>query len=534
VIINGNVITVDKDFSIKEALAVDDGKIIFTGSGDEVKSYIGKETRIIDADGLTVLPGLIDAHAHLVSLGDQLSNLDITSCKTFEELIDKVEERVAEAEPGEWISGGRWNHTVWPENKLPVHNRLSAVSPDNPVYLKRVDGNSAFVNSKALQLAGINATTPDPPGGFIHRDENGEPTGVLINQAMNLVKDLIGKDSDDTFQAKLEKATSECVKHGLTGVHEAGVGPWEIGMLKKMADAGTLKLRVNAMLGEQEKPEFQAENLSEFFKENRLESYANDMLCVKTVKLFFDGALGSRGAAFYDPYNDDPGNIGLLRAPVEYITEVGLAALENNMSVATHCIGIRGNALCLDAYEKALENYQGKDHRFRIEHSQIVRREDIDRFAKLGVIPAMQPTHCTSDKNMIADRIGEERTEFAYAWRSFIDAGLKIPSGSDFPVESVDPLLGIYAAITRKKPGEDKSGAWHTEQSMTIEEAIRGFTIWAAYGAFQEDIIGSIEAGKYADFTILDRDISTIDPEEIVNTKVIYTIVGGNIEYSGR
>ncbi len=534
VIINGKVLSVDEDFSIKEAVAVSDGKIIFTGSGDKINSYIGKQTKVIDADGLTVLPGLIDAHAHLVSLGDKLSNLDITSCATFDELVEKVAERVAESEPGEWIVGGRWNHTVWAENKLPVHDKLSAVSPDNPVYLKRVDGNSAFVNAKALELAGITSESPDPSGGYIHKDNDGEPTGVLINQAMNIVKDLIGKDTDEQLQAKLELATAECAKYGLTGVHEAGVGPGEIAVFKKMADASTLKLRVNAMLGEQEKPTFQVDNLSKFFKENRLESYASDMLCVKTIKLFFDGALGSRGAAFFKPYNDDPGNIGLLRTSVEYITEVGLAALENNMSVATHCIGIRANSLCLDAYEKALKEYPEKDHRFRIEHAQIVRKEDIDRFAALKIIPSMQPTHCTSDKNMIADRIGEERTEYAYAWRSFLDAGLVIPAGSDFPVETVNPLLGIYAAVSRKLPKDPDSAAWHTEQRMTIEEAIRGFTIWAAYASFQEDIIGSIEVGKYADFTILDQDISTIDPEKIVDTKVIYTIVAGEIKYSAE
>jgi len=499
-----------------------------------VGEYRGESTRIIDATGMLVLPGLVDSHAHLVSLGNQLSNLDISSCSSFDEVVGLVEKRVQELEPGEWIIGGRWNHTLWEENSLPVHNSLSEVSPDNPVYLIRVDGNSAFVNAKAMELAGINKNSPDPPGGVIIKDSSAEPTGVLVNQAMNMVKDMIGRDSEAQLQEKLELAVAECVKHGLTGVHEAGVGPFEIGVLKDMADESDLRIRINAMLGEQEKPMFTQENLVEYFGDNRIESYADNMLWVKTIKLFFDGALGSRGAAFFEPYTDEPHNIGLLRTSGEYITEVGLAALENNMSVATHCIGIRGNALCLEAYEKALEAYPGRDHRFRIEHAQVVREEDIEKFASLQVLPAMQPTHCTSDKNMIVDRIGEERSEYAYAWRSFLDAGLPIPAGSDFPVESVDPLLGIYAAVTRRLPGEDKSGAWHSEQCMTIEEAIRGFTIWAAYAGFKEDVLGSIEPGKYADFTILDTDIIESDPEEILSTKVNYTIVGGNIEYIAR
>jgi predicted amidohydrolase YtcJ len=314
-------------------------------------------------------------------------------------------------------------------------------------------------------------------------------------------------------------------------VHEAGIGPEEIDVFKMIADQGKLDLRVNAMLGEQEKPKFQVEDLVEYFRENRLESYANDLLCVKTVKLFFDGALGSRGAAFYEPYDDDPGNTGLLRIPPDYITEVALAALANDMSVATHCIGIRGNRLCLDAYEHALKSFPDKDHRLRIEHSQIVSEEDIVRFARLSIIPAMQPTHCTSDKDMVVDRVGEDRSEYAYAWRSFLDRGLPVPAGSDFPVESNDPLLGIYAAISRRAPGEPGLIGWHNDQCMTIEEAIKGFTIWAAYAAFQEDIIGSIEVGKYADFTILDKDITIIPPDEILNTRVVYTIMGGEIKY---
>ncbi|MCF8224231.1 MAG: amidohydrolase [Bacteroidales bacterium] len=413
---------------------------------------------------------------------------------------------------------------------IPAGNQI--VSPNNPVFLKRVDGNSAFVNKKALEMAGIGKETPDPPGGKIVRKDNGEPTGVLVNQAMNMVKDLKGKDSGEVLREKMMLAIDNCLKVGLTCVHEAGVGPYEIGIFKNMADEGQLDIRINAMLGEQEKPVFDVDNLESFFRNNRIESYADDYLCVNRVKLFFDGALGSRGAAFFEDYNDDPGNNGLLRISPGYITEVTRAALAANMSVATHCIGIRGNSLCLDSYREALEDFPGYDHRLRIEHAQVVNKEDIERFAESGIIPAMQPTHCTSDKDMIEERIGEKRSEYAYAWRSFIDKGLPVPGGSDFPVEPTNPFTGIYAAISRKLPTEDGSAGWHKEQSMTIEEAIKSFTIWGAYAGFREDKLGSIEPGKLADFTIIDKDLLNIDPELIPSVKVKYTITGGRIVYS--
>jgi len=531
IITNGKIITVDDDFSVDEAVAVRGDKIIFIGKNEEVKKYTGKSTRLINAEGLTVLPGLIDSHAHLISLGDQLYNLDISDCRSFDEVVAEVALRVDEVADGQWIKGGRWDHTRWRSAAFPVHDSLSSVSPDNPVYLKRVDGNSALVNKKALELAGITADTPDPEGGVIHRKANGEPSGVLINQAMNMVLRLIDPDSDALLEKKIALAVDKCIRMGLTAVHEAGAGAGEINVFKKMAGSGTLGLRVNAMLGRQETPVFTIDDLQGYFSDNRVVSFADDMLCVNRVKLFFDGALGSRGAAFFEAYDDDESVNGLLRITPGYITEVTEAALASGMSVATHCIGIRGNSLCLDAYEKALRSYTGNDHRLRIEHAQVVREEDIERFARLNIIPAMQATHCTSDKDMISSRIGNDRVEYAYAWRSFIDAGLPVPGGSDFPVETADPLQGIFAAVTRRLPGEPESERWHKEQCMTVEEAIKSYTSWAAYAGFQEDILGSLEEGKYADMTILDRDILSISSSEIPATEVVYTIIGGRIMY---
>lgn len=530
VIMNGKVITVDDHFSLAEAVAVKKDRILEVGNTGEIERLIGPDTRIIRLKGETVLPGLTDAHAHLNSLGAQLVRFNITSLNSLEEIVEKVQAKVTTLKPGQWIIGGRWDQTQWPEKKFPVHDALSAVSPDNPVYLRRVDGNSAFVNQKAMEIAGINRDTPEVAGGAILRKANGEPTGVLVNRAMNLVKKHFPEETRAEAKTKILLAIEDCVKKGLTGIHEAGISPEEIDIYKELVDEGKLKLRVHAMLGEQEHPELDGD-LEEYFKKHRLEKYGNHLFSVRSIKLFFDGALGSRGAAFYEPYADDPVNRGLLRISPEYITRVARAALRADMAVCTHCIGIRGNRLCLEAYEKALKNNPRRDHRFRIEHAQVVSARDIPLFKKLGVIPSMQPTHCTSDMRFIEKRIGRERCSHSYAWRSFIDSGSIVPCGSDFPVESNNPFLGIYAAVTRQDRNGQPGGGWFPEQRMTREEAIRGFTIWAAFASFQEKRLGSIEPGKLADFTVIDRDILTVPPKGILHTKVLYTIVNGKVVF---
>lgn len=530
VLFDGKVATVDEAFSIQEAVAVRGNKIVFVGSNEDVQDFIYPSTTVVNCEGKLVLPGLIDAHAHLHSLGEELTYLNVTGTQSFEEIIDRVAEKVKTANPGEWIVGGRWDQNDWEDTSFPVHDALSAVSPLNPVFLMRVDGNAAFANAKALEIVGVTKDTPDPFGGVFVRKKNGEPSGVLVNRAMDGVIAAIPEDTEEQFREKFLKAVNACLRVGLTGVHEAGVGPRAISMYKNLIDAKQLKLRIYAMLGEE--TNFPQEiDLVEYFKENRLEEYGDYLLSVRSIKLFFDGALGSRGAAFFEPYADDPSNSGLLRIPTDYIYAVSKAALEADMGVNTHCIGIRGNSLCLDAYERAFRENPKEDHRFRIEHAQIVRTEDVERFASLGVIPAMQPTHSTSDMYFVADRVGDKRAEGAYAWRWFIDAGLPIPCGSDFPVESTNPLLGIYAAVTRQDSAGWPEGGWYPSQCMTIQEAIKGFTIWAAYGAFQEDVLGSIEVGKYADFTILDKDILKSPTIEILTTKAVFTIVAGKIRY---
>ncbi|MFC2166327.1 amidohydrolase, partial [Acidobacteriota bacterium] len=510
----GKVVTVDDSFAIKEAVAVRDGIIVFVGTNREVENYIYPNTTVIDCKGKCILPGLIDAHAHLHSLGEELTSLNITGTKSYQEIIDKVATRVNKSQPGEWIVGGRWDQNDWDNIDFPVHDELSAVSPHNPVYLIRVDGNAGFANLKAMEIAGIDQSTPDPFGGVIVRKTNGEPTGVLVNRAMDNLLAKIPEDSNDLYKEKFLKAVNSCLKVGLTGVHEAGVGPQAIAMYKDLIDHNQLKMRVYAMLGEEKDLPLDIDYV-QYFKQHRIEEYGQHLLSVRSIKLFFDGALGSRGAAFFEPYADDPENSGLLRITPEDITRISEAALLADMGVNTHCIGIRGNSLCLDAYERAFKTNPRKDHRFRIEHAQIVRKIDVERFVSLGVIPAMQPTHCTSDMPFVETRVGEGRTEGAYAWRWFLEAGLVIPCGSDFPVESNNPIYGLYAAVTRQDHNEQPEGGWHPEQRMTIEEAIKGFTIWAAYAAFQEEVLGSIEVGKYADFTVIDRDILEVKPKDM-------------------
>ena len=530
VLTNGKIATVDADFSIHEAVAVTGNRIMQVGRDRDIRKYIGPETEVIDLKGRLALPGLIDAHGHLSSLADEITFLNISSCTSYQQIIDKVAERAASSPPGEWITGGRWDHNDWEEKVFPVHESLSRISSANPVYLRRVDGNSAFVNQRALEIAGITRETPDPFGGVIVRGASGEPTGILINRAMNLVLKHIPSESAEQHRENFLKAVDNCLSAGLTGVHEAGVDPGEIGLYKELIDQNRLGLRIYAMLGAQEESPMEGD-LVDFFKRNRIEEYGGHFLSVRSIKLFFDGALGSRGAAFYAPYTDDPENSGLLRITPEYITRVAKAALEADMGVNTHCIGIRGNRLCLDAYAAALRKFPSCDHRFRIEHAQFVRPEDIAIFSEFGIIPSMQPTHCTSDMPFVEDRVGPKRAGGGYVWRSFLDAGHIIPCGSDFPVESNNPLWGIYAAVTRQDHNGLPESGWHPEQRMTIREAVRGYTSWAAYAAFQEDILGSIETGKLADFTILDTDILEAEPAAILSARPDFTIVDGKIRF---
>jgi len=527
VLTGGKIATVDANFSFAEAIAISGGKFIYVGTDRGVKKYIGDSTRVIELGGKLVVPGLIDGHCHMLSLGTSLDNIDLVGTKSYTEIIDKVAEWAKTAKPGEWIFGRGWDQNDWDVMEFPVHDALSKASPNNPVWLIRIDGHAGLANAKALEIAGITARTQDPSGGKILRKSNGQPTGVFIDNAMALVESKIPPLTGEQQRKALEKASDACLSAGLTGVYDAGETTDIINDYKYLADNQLLGVRVYAMLLDPG-----TDNLEEFLKANKLLNYGDTHLTVRSVKLLIDGALGSRGAALFEPYSDDPKNSGLLTTSPERVLFVSKAALKTGFQVCTHAIGDRGNRLTLDAYEAALKETPTQDHRFRIEHAQIVSLSDIPRFPALGVIPSMQATHATSDMPWAEARVGPERIKGAYAWQKFIQAGCKIIGGSDFPVESYNPLTGFYAGITRQDANGKPEGGWMPEERLTREQALRSYTIWAAYGAFQEDILGSIEAGKLADLVVLDTDILNVPEKEILKAKPVYTIVGGIIKYS--
>ncbi len=526
VIRGGQIITVDQDFSIQGAVAVKSGKVIYVGSDDEIQSYIGRNTKFIELQDAIVLPGLIDAHGHLTGYGKSLEYVDLVGTTSYQEIINLIEEKVETVEPGEWIRGRGWDQNDWTNKEFPEHQLLSAITPDNPVVLTRIDGHAILINQLAMDLAGITSATPEITGGKIHRDVSGNPTGVFVDNAEKLITQHIPRYSQAEIRKIITNGAEHLVTYGITGIHDAGIPISRISDYKYLIDNCEMPIRINAMLSDTS-----AVENDEFLKSHGVESYGNDFLRVKSIKLYADGALGSRGASLLEPYADDPGNVGLIVTDSLHMLEVAKAALRTSFQVCTHAIGDGGIRTVLNIYEAALAEFEEDDHRFRIEHSQIVNLADVSRYAELGVIPAMQPQHAISDMPWVEARIGAERSKGAYAWRSFIDAGLIIPCGSDVPVEVPDPLLGIYNAVTRQNEAGLPKGGWIPEQKMTIEEAIKGYTIWAVQAAFQEDILGSIEVGKYADFTILNKNILSIEPSEILDTNVLYTIIGGEIKY---
>ena len=523
---SGKIATVDDTFSMAQAVAVSGDRIVKVGTDEDITPFIGDGTRVIELNGKLIVPGLIDAHAHLLGYGNALSTLDFRGTTSFRQIIDMVAEKAKTLTAGEWIIGRSWDQNDWEAGEFPFHDALSKDVPNHPVWLTRVDGHAGIANTKAMDIAGITTKSKDPDGGEILRKPGGEPTGVFIDHAMGLVSRHIPNATPEQRREALYQAAENCLSVGLTGIHDAGVSPGIIEQYKRLIDEGRLGLRIYAMLGNPGR-----DDVRDYLRENMIENYGNHFLKVNSIKLFMDGALGSRGAAMFEPYSDRSGYSGLLTLTYERALAVSRNALEVGCQVCTHAIGDKGNRLILDAYEQALKEHPNPDHRFRVEHAQVVAPEDFPRFADLGVLPSMQPTHATSDMYWAGDRVGPERVKGAYAWQRFLEKGCIIPCGSDFPVEENNPMLGIYAGITRQDPSGWPEGGWFPDQCMTREQVLRGFTIWAAHAAFQEDILGSIEEGKLADMVVLSKDILTVPPKEILDTVPVYTIVGGKIRY---
>lgn len=528
VVTNARIYTVDVNRPLAEAMAVRDGRVAFVGSERGALALRGPGTEVIDLDGQTVIPGITDAHAHLLGLGETLRDVDLVGTASYEEVVERVVARARETPAGSWIIGRGWDQNDWSDTRFPHHQALSRAVPDHPVYLTRVDGHAALVNAAALSAAGVTAATPDPAGGRIERTESGEPSGVLIDAAMGLVRRAIPDASRAEQITAIEAAIAEANRWGLTGIHDAGVAPETLDLYEELARQGRYNIRNYVMIRANDA------TLNRYFDRGPQTGLHDDRLWIRAIKISADGALGSRGAALLEPYSDAPGHSGLVTTPAERIVEVATRALRHGFQVNTHAIGDAANRTVLDAYETALSRVPVTDHRFRIEHAQILHPSDIPRFAELDVIPSMQGSHQTSDMYWADRRLGESRLLGAYAWRSLLDLGLPIANGSDFPVEHVDPLISFHAAVTRQDADDFPPGGWYPAQRMTREEALRSMTVWPAYAAFQEDLLGSLSPGKLADFVVLDRDIMRVAPEDILGTRVIATYLGGEAVYRRR
>ena len=508
-----------------DALAFDAaGRVISVGKAAELMAGSASAIRI-NGKGRVLLPGLTDAHGHIKWLGESLRGVDLSQTSTLANAQESIR-RSAEERPGvTWLIGSGWNQVVWKLDRFPIAAEIDAVVSDRPVWLTRIDAHAGWANTKALQLAGITKDTPDPKGGRIERDAQGMPTGVLVDAAMGLVTDIIAQPDEAEREVALQSALEHLNALGLTSVHDAGVDRRMFGTLRRFADQGRLSLRVYAMIGGTG-GDFRA-----LSNEGPLIGYGNDRLTLRSVKLYADGALGSRGAALFKPYSDEPSNKGLLFESRQEMERKIESVLKAGFQVNVHGIGDAAIKQILDSFEQVFTKHGGREQRNRIEHGQVIALTDIPRLVDLGLIASMQPTHATSDMNMAEDRIGIERIKGAYAWRSLLNQGTKIAAGSDFPVEPANPFHGLHAAVTRTDHQGNPVAGWHPEQIMTLFEAFRAFTLDAAYAAHQETTQGSLEPGKWADFILVDQDIFGVTPADIWKTRVLQTWVGGKQVY---
>ena len=532
VIRNGTIYTANDKHPKAGAIAVSSGRILFVGSNAEVAAYVGSGTKVIDLQGNTATPGFTDSHYHLYGVGQRERTLNLASTKNtdLEDFLGKVKAAVAQKKPGEWVTGRGWIESEWPEPVFPTRWDLDNVAPNNPVFLVRADGHGAVVNSLALKLAGIDANTKNPAGGEIMRDvKTREPNGMLTDNAKDLLEARIPDETDEDRVANLAVGITKTLEQGWTTVHVPGGSFAEIDRLKRMYEAGQSKLRIYyAVSGP-------GEEARKLLDQGALNGLYGDRLTVRSIKLYMDGALGSKGAALLEKYSDHDSQ-GFFTNKPEDVYAVVAEALEKGIQVMTHAIGDRANREILNIYEKALAAVPGdrlkvRDPRFRIEHAQVLHPDDIRRPAILGVICSMQPSHAITDLHFAPARLGMERLRGAYAWRSFIDSGVKIAGGSDAPVERGDPRIEFYAAVARKDLSGFQGEGWHPELKVTPEEALKMFTIWPAYAAFEEGVKGSIEPGKLADLTVFSSDIMTVSEADILKAATVMTIVGGEVVY---
>lgn len=527
---NVNGYTLDSHGKLQHfgALLVDRGKVVATGDTATLTRQAGT-AQVIDGHGHTLLPGLIDAHGHVLELGYARNSVDLSGTQSLGAALAKIKAYAAAHPDAKWILGGGWNQEIWKLGRFPTAQELDAAVPDRPVWLSRIDGHAAWANSAAIKLAGITRATPDPAGGRIERDADGNPAGVFVDGATGLVNASVPALTAQDKAAALDTALAEMASVGLTGVSDAGIDLDNYRLYRRYADAHKLTARIYAMIRDTG-PDFDA-----ISKDGPLIGYGNDFLTVRAVKLYADGALGSRGAAMLQPYTDDPHNRGLLfMPPATMAAKIG-KAVAKGYQVGVHAIGDRANREVLDSYAAAYQAHPNAIAlRNRVEHAQIVSLQDIPRFVTLHLIASMQPTHATSDMNMAEDRVGHERIKGAYAWQHFLRQGTVIAGGSDFPVESPNPFYGLYSAVTREDHQGRPPGGWYPGQDLTLVQALRAFTLDAAYAEHAENTLGTLEPGKWADFILVDHDVVKDPPGKIWGTRVLQTWVGGKQVYAAR
>lgn len=531
---NGNIYTINSSRPKAEAVVVKADRIVFVGSNLQAQRYVGKSTRVVDLQGKTVVPGMTDAHQHLPGVGFREMTLNLEGVTSLEDFLGKVKARVDQARPGEWVTGRGWIETFWKPPVFPTRAELDKVAPNNPVVLTRADGHASVVNSAALRIAGVDQNTPNPFGGEISKDkQTGEPNGMLLDAAQGLVRRHIPATTAADAERAIELGVKRNVELGWTQIHDAGGGYQEIELYKKLYGQGKIKLRIyKAVHG----PGASAARL---LAEGRTIGEFDNRFTLRTIKVVSDGALGSRGAALLAPYSDAPDTSGFLTVKQEELSPMLETALKQGIQVETHAIGDRANRFTLDEYEKAFkavprEQRKIAEPRWRIEHAQIVDQADIPRFAQLGVIPSMQPSHAIGDLHFAPSRVGVPRLAGAYVWQTFIKSGVALAGGSDAPVERGEPMIEFYAAVARKDQKGFSGEGWHPEEAATREQALKIFTIWPAFAAFEEKLRGSIEVGKLADFTILSADIMKIPESEILETRNVMTVIGGEIVFEAK
>jgi predicted amidohydrolase YtcJ len=534
----GRIYTAQDRSPVAEAVAVRGDRIVYVGPAAGASRFVGPRTRVIELGGRILVPGLADAHAHLAGIGARELTLNLEGTRSLTDLLSRIEARARQATRGEWITGRGWIETHWQPPRFPTRDDLDRVSPDNPVYLERADGHAGVANSPALRLAGVTRNTPVPPGGAIHHDDRGEPTGMLVDNARALVERIIPEPSEAELERMLITASERSVRLGWTQVHDAGGlnerNDWdEVGRLRRLFRDGRIKLRIyKAVYG----PGPAADSV--LLRGPAVGEFGG-RFTLRTIKVQLDGALGSRGALLRQPYADAPEAIGLIRVDLDRFRQMLRRALQRGVQVETHAIGDSANRLVLDAYAEAFAavppGTRGLTRpRWRVEHVQVITPDDAPRFRTLGIIASMQPSHAISDLHFAPARLGSERVAGAYAWRTLLESGATIAGGSDAPVERGEPMIEFYAAVARRDTAGFQGPDWHPNQAVTREQALKMFTAWPAYAAFEEKRRGTIEVGKWADLTVLSADIMRIPAPEILRTRAVMTVIGGELVHEEK